>query len=235
MHPLDNVIWRALTTRQAHLGENRKSASKFKKEVSLLGGFAEANVEGYASMAGLLAAGERVGMFLEEAVAAPGLEVVSSVALLQMVQENGDVPATVEGERKPDFVALTESDVPEMIALTELTKPGPFNRRTREMGDYFGMRRDGKLIAMAGERLRVPGYTEISAVCTHPDYLGRGYAASLITVITGRILGRGERPFLHVRPENTRAVGLYERLGFRKRLLLQYVILRKDAPGGHLT
>jgi len=228
MHSLDNVIWHALTTRQAHLGDSYKSASKFKKDVSLLGGLAEPSLDGYTSMAGLLAAGERVGMFLEEAVAAPGLEVVSSVALLQMVRENGDVPAT-DGERKLEFVALTDSDVPEMMALTELTKPGPFNRRTHKMGDYFGIRSDGKLIAMAGERLRVPGYTEISAVCTHPDHLGRGYAAALMTLIIRRILSRGERPFLHVRPENTRAVALYERLGFEKRLLKKYVILQREA------
>lgn len=226
MHPLDNVIWQALNTRQAHLGESHQSASKFKKEVSLLGGFAELSLDGYASMASLLGVGERVGLFLEEAVATPELEVVTSVALLQMVRENGDVPVP-DGERGLEFVALTEFDVPEMLALTELTKPGPFNRRTREMGDYFGIRRDGTLIAMAGERLRVPGYTEISAVCTHPEHVGRGYAAALMALMIGRILERGERPFLHVRPENTRAAGLYERLGFEKRLLKRYVILQR--------
>jgi len=228
MHALDNVIWHALTTKQAHLGESHKSASKFNKEVSLLGGLAEPGLEDYASMAGLLGAGERVGLFVEEAVATPELEVVSSAALLQMLRPNGDLPET-NGERKSEFVALTESDVPEMLALTELTKPGPFNRRTREMGDYFGIRRDGKLIAMAGERLRVPGFTEISAVCTHPDHLGQGYAAALMTLMIGRILDRGERPFLHVRPENTRALALYERLGFEKRLLKRYVILQRRA------
>jgi len=226
MHFLDNVIWHALTTRQAHLGDYCQSASKFKKEVSLLGGMSEPTPQGYASMAGLLAPGEQVGMFLEEAVAAPGLQVVTSVALLQMVQEKGQVS---DEDGRPEFVALAESDVPEMMALTKLTKPGPFNPRTREMGDYFGIRRKGKLIAMAGERLRVPGYTEISAVCTHPDYLGKGYARALITMLMKRIMGRGERPFLHVRPENTRAVGLYERLGFEKRLLKRYVVLQKDA------
>jgi len=180
-------------------------------------------------MAALLAAGERVGVFVEEAAAAPGLEVVSSVPLLQMVRENGDLPANEEGQRSSEVVALTEADVPEMMALTALTKPGPFNQRTREMGDYFGIRSNGKLIAMAGERLRVPGYTEISAVCTHPDHLGRGYARALIALLIARIRGRGERPFLHVRPENTRAVALYERLGFEKRLLSRYVILQRQA------
>ena len=227
MDPLDNVIWQALTTRQAHLAESHQSASKFQRDVSLLGGFANEDREGYASMAALLPPGERVGVFVEEAVVAPGLRVVSSVALLQMVLE-GKAPDTSDGKKKPVFVDLGEPDVPEMMALTELTKPGPFNRRTREMGDYVGVREDGRLIAMAGERLRVPGYTEVSAVCTHPDHLGRGYAAFLMSEIIGRIVERGERPFLHVRPENARAVGLYERLGFEKRLLKRYVILQKE-------
>jgi len=176
-------------------------------------------------MANLLSAEERVGVFVEEAVAASGFQLVSSVALLQMVREKGD---KTDG-KKVAFVELGESDVPEMMALAELTKPGPFSRRTREMGDYVGVREDGKLIAMAGERLRVPGYTELSAVCTHPDHLGRGYAGFLMSEIIRRIVERGERPFLHVRPENARAVGLYERLGFEKRLLKKYAILQREA------
>jgi predicted GNAT family acetyltransferase len=227
MHPLDNVIWRALTTRQAHLGDRRQSAAKFHAEVSLLGGLAAPNPDGYAAMAALVTAGERVGLVLEEAVATPELEVASSSPLLQMVREHGGVPAAAKGPSA--IVALTASDLPEMIALTELTQPGPFSRRTREMGDYFGIRRDGKLVAMAGGRLQVPGYTEISAICTHPAHLGRGYAAALTARMIGRILERGERPFLHVRPENTRAVALYERLGFETRRQTRYVILQRPS------
>jgi len=223
MHPLDNVIWHALTTRQTHLAKRHQSASRFEKEVSSLGGLEVPTLDAYASMNSLLAAGERVGLSVGETVVAPGFEMVASAPLLQMVREKDDIPDATDLE----FLALTEADVPEMMALTELTKPGPFNRRTREMGDYFGLRSDGKLIAMAGERLRVPGYTEISAVCTHPDGLGRGYARALVSLLIGRIVGRGERPFLHVRPENTRAVGLYERMGFEKRSLSRYVILQK--------
>lgn len=227
MNPLDNVIWHALTTRQAQLGECHQSACKFQKEVSLLGGLAEPNPSGYASMANLLPSGERVGLFLEEAVAAPGFEVVSVNPVMQMVCESREAPAPAKDKPWPEFVALTASDVPEMMALAELAKPGPFSRRTRDMGDYFGVRVDGQLVAMAGERLRVPGHTEISAVCTHPDHLGRGYAAALTAWLMGRIRDRGERPILHVRPENTRAVALYERLGFERRHLRQYVILQR--------
>ena len=113
-----------------------------------------------------------------------------------------------------------------MLALTKLTMPGPFGARTREMGDYFGIRGAGTLAAMAGERLRLPGYTEISAVCTHPDHLGRGYASALMEMLMERICSRGELPFLHVRSENARAIQVYERLGFRIRASLHYVVLR---------
>ena len=228
MHPLENVIWHALTTRQIHLGERCESASKFHKEVSLLGGLAAPNQEAFESISSLLNAGERVGLFLDETPEPiAGLGVVSSIPLLQMVRENGGGPPKSSENHAGIAVPMTRADVPEMIALTELTKPGPFGARTREMGDYFGIRDHGQLIAMAGERLRVPGHTEISAVCTHPDHLGRGYAGALITLLVGRILDRKERPFLHVRPENARAIALYERLGFEKRLLNRYVILQK--------
>jgi predicted GNAT family acetyltransferase len=147
--------------------------------------------------------------------------------LLQMVCENrdehGGIPAPT-GANLP-IQQLGEPDVPEMLALTKLTKPGPFARRTREMGDYFGIRVNGELIAMAGERLHLPGHTEISAVCTHPDHLGHGFATALITRLMERIRNRGEQAFLHVRADNTRAVALYERLGFRKRPVNHYAIL----------
>jgi predicted GNAT family acetyltransferase len=125
--------------------------------------------------------------------------------------------------------ALAEGAVPEMMALAELAKPGPFSRRTREMGDYFGIRNGGALSAMAGERLHVPGHTEISAVCTHPEHLGRGHAGALTAWMIERIVARGERPFLHVRGDNARAIALYERLGFTVRLRQLYVIVERVA------
>ena len=226
MHPLDNVIWQALNTRQAPLARRNGSAAVFQTEISILGGLAEPTDQAYRSLASLLDAEERVGLFLEsDPRARMGWKIVSSVPLLQMVCENTEPGKTCD---EPAIEPLGEPDVPEMMALTELTKPGPFGRRTREMGDYFGIRVQGKLVAMAGERLRIPGHTEISAVCTHPDYLGQGYATALIGMLMVRIDQRGETAFLHVRPENKRAVELYERLGFKKRVLLRYAILQKD-------
>lgn len=230
MHPLDNVIWRALTTTQARFAEGYNLARKFPREVSVLGAFSERTREGYDSLAALLKPGERVGLFLEAPPDHPaGWTVVSAIPLLQMVRENGFPLSPELGSGELEFVKLTATDVPEMLALTTLTKPGPFGTRTHELGEYLGIRIAGRLAAMAGERLRLPGYTEISAVCTHPDHLGHGYAGALMGKLVECIRSRGEQPFLHVRPENQRAVALYERLGFTKRTLLQYVILQKSA------
>jgi predicted GNAT family acetyltransferase len=126
------------------------------------------------------------------------------------------------------LIELTEADAPEMLALTELTHPGPFGKRTGELGLYLGIRREGRLAAMAGERLRMPGYTEVSAVCTHPDYQGQGFAAVLVAAVVARMRRRSERPFLHVRPENKRAIELYQRLGFTIRRQFNLTVLRKS-------
>ena len=121
-----------------------------------------------------------------------------------------------------------------MLALVELTKPGPFSKRTPELGSYLGIHEDGKLVAMAGERLKPYGYTEISAVCTHPDYRGRGYASSLVTVLIERIAGRNEIPFLHVRKENVDAIRVYEKLGFKTRRKINIVVV-KNEQSAHLS
>jgi predicted GNAT family acetyltransferase len=112
-----------------------------------------------------------------------------------------------------------------MLALTELTRPGPFLKRTIEMGAYLGIRRDGRLVAMAGERLHVPGWTEISGVCTDPGSRGQGLGTRLLLAVAAGIRERGETPFLHVLASNTNAVRLYEALGFRLRLRTEILVL----------
>ncbi|GAA3494576.1 hypothetical protein GCM10019016_016760 [Streptomyces prasinosporus] len=115
------------------------------------------------------------------------------------------------------MVELGADSVPELLDLVARTAPGPFRPRTHELGTYLGVRVDGTLVAMAGERLRPPGWTEISTVCTAPDARGQGHAARLVSALVARIVVRGERPFLHVAETNTGAIALYERLGFRTR------------------
>lgn len=225
MHPLDNPIWTALTTKQVRFAETCRLARRFPLEVTALGAFPEPSREAYVSLACLQKEREATALFLHEDPELPaGWTLHERVPLVQMVCEKLVTPP-----RSAGFLELGEADVPEMVALAELTKPGPFGTRTRELGTYIGIRQDGRLAAMAGERLQFPGYTEVSAVCTHPDYAGRGYAAALMGELIERIERRGEAAFLHVRGGNGRAIGIYERMGFRKRLTFELAIVRRPA------
>ena len=193
--------------------------------MSPLGGFAGDAHEGLRALARLTDAGETAGLFLPAPLAAApaGWTVVAQGPLLQMTHEKDAPPAA--GDRP--LLELGEADAKEMLALAELTKPGPFSLRTRELGAFLGVREGGRLAAMTGERLRLPGWTEVSAVCTHPEHLGRGHAAALMAETVRRIRARGEKAFLHVLPRNERAIALYERLGFARRTELVYAILRR--------
>ena len=141
----------------------------------------------------------------------PGLSLVKQAMLVQMIAEN-PAPAETLG-----FLDLGDADAPEMLALATLTEPGPFVEATHRLGAFIGIRMDGHLVAMSGERMRAPGLTEVSAVCTHPDWRGRGLAGKLMRVVMDRIVARGETPFLHSYASNAGAIALYEKLGFRVR------------------
>jgi len=227
MHPLDNVIWQALTTRHARFAESHGEARRFVKEVGPLSAFREHGPGGYESLAGLVGDGGTVGLFLDDPYEErPGWSFVVGAPLLQMIAGNGAAPKKSR-DSNLELLRLGQSDSAEMIELTALTKPGPFGTRTHELGTYLGIRSGGKLVAMAGERLKVPGHTEVSAVCTHPEHTGKGYARVLMTEIMRGIRERGETPFLHVRGDNTRAIDLYKLLGFRERKLGHFAVLRK--------
>jgi predicted GNAT family acetyltransferase len=148
------------------------------------------------------------------------------VAIMPGVQMVGDGMACAPDD---EAVRLTADDVPEMLALVKRTKPGPFLPRTIELGTYLGIRRRGVLIAMAGERLHPPGWTEISAVCTDGAHQGQGLAGRLVRAVAHGIRSRGETPFLHTTAENANAIRLYEALGFRLRRTMTFRVLR--APG----
>jgi ribosomal protein S18 acetylase RimI-like enzyme len=227
MHPLDNIIWKALTTRQAEFSESFNQARRFIPEVSPLGAFREPTAEGYESLAGLVGTRGTIGLFLDMPYGPrPGWDLIAGAPMPEMVYE-GAGASILEPSSHSEIVELGDSDSPDMLELTALTKPGPFHKRTHELGTYLGIRRDGKLVAMAGERLKIPGYTEVSAVCTHPEHTGHGYARLLMAEVMRRICSRGETPFLHVRQDNVRAIELYKLLGFRQRVLLHFAVLRK--------
>lgn len=222
-NPLDNPIWAALTTRRSNFAEGGGLARRFHPEVTSLAGFAEASEEAYASLADLMSDGQPAALFLPTEQNPPaGWRTLDSMPLLQMTLADS---RTIAPAAQVD--ELTPSDAAEMLALAQLTKPGPFGMRTHEMGNYIGIRREGKIVAMAGERLRVEGYTELSAVCTLPEYLGRGFAAGLIGELVARIRERGETPCLHVRGENTRAIELYKRLGFEIRAQMYALVVKR--------
>jgi ribosomal protein S18 acetylase RimI-like enzyme len=229
MHPLDNVVWHSLNTRHAALAESFDEARRFIPGISTIAGFREPTERGYASLAKLCEAGHVVNLALNEPLehAPRGWSFVRGTPMPQMVYEKVGRDLA-ECRNGLEILELGAAHAAEMMELTELTKPGPFARRTHELGTYLGIRFDGKLIAMAGERLKVPGYTEVSAICTHPEHIGRGYARVLTTEIMRRILDRGETPFLHVRQDNRRAIELYERLGFRCRVVRYHAVLRRE-------
>jgi ribosomal protein S18 acetylase RimI-like enzyme len=227
MHPLDNVIWQALTSRQTEFAEGYGQARQFMREVTLLAAFLEPTAQGYDDLGRVVGPGGTGGLFLDEPYEArEGWEFIVGAPLLQMIFAEQTV-LSERTSREVEIVQLGQQDSPEMIELITLTKPGPFGTRTHELGTYLGIRRDGKLVAMAGERLKVPGHTEVSAVCTHPDHTGKGYARVLMTEVIRGILDRGEIPFLHSRGDNTRAIDLYTLLGFRERKLGHFAVLRR--------
>jgi ribosomal protein S18 acetylase RimI-like enzyme len=229
MHPLDNIIWNALSTRQAHLAESAGAARRFIPEISPLAGLREPSAESYRSLGGLVPEKSVAAVFLDEPYAPrPGWQWIGGAPLLQMVCENGKQLDPAQSSHEIRIIELGDKDSSEMIELTGLTKPGPFGKRTHELGTYFGIHHQGKLIAMAGERMKVPGFTEVSAVCTHPEHTGKGYARLLMRKVMGQIRERGETPFLHVREDNVGAIALYEKLRFTKRLRAHYAILRRS-------
>lgn len=227
MHALDNVIWRALNTRQAHFAECFERARRFVREVTSLCAFEEPSAQGFADLGELTGAGGTAAVFLDNPYERrAGWDLIAGAPLLEMVCENCE-GHRVQSDSPTELVQLGAKDAAEMVELAALTKPGPFGLRTHELGAYVGIRSQGKLVAMAGERLKVPGYTEVSAVCTHPEHTGKGYAGVLMKEIMRGIQERGEISFLHVREDNTRAVALYERLGFQTRSRLHFAVLRK--------
>lgn len=213
---LEDPVGESLRGRHAHLARRIGGALSYVPGVTTFSAVsADAEPGEWADLARLLGSGQLADMFSCPATPPQEWEPVFTLAGRQMIlRPGGQIARAVPG---PAVIELGAVDVPEMLALVERTQPGPFWPRTRELGTYLGIRDNGILVAMAGERLRPPGWTEISAVCTAAEARGRGYAAYLVGALAERIAARGERPFLHVAETNTGAIALYERLGFETR------------------
>lgn len=219
---LDNVTWAALTGPLAHFAEVKGRAARCDPDVCPFTGLADpADPAAWRDLAELVGPGTDLFVAGPRVVPPPGWDRVGGLSGLQMVD------AGVTGDDDPEAVVLGAADLPEILDLVERTQPGPFRKRTVEMGTYLGIRRGGRLIAMAGERLRVPGWTEVSAVCTDQDHRGQGLAARLVRAVVAGIEARGERPFLHVLTDNTGAIRLYARLGFAVRTPVTFGVYRE--------
>jgi ribosomal protein S18 acetylase RimI-like enzyme len=204
---LDNPAWSALTGRQSHLGQRVGGAARFDPALSPFVGMENDAQQSWDDLAELLGPGVSAVMFRPARVPGDWTEAFAGAGL-QMTAEK------VEAVDDAEIVRLGRDDAADMIALVDRTRPGPFEARTFEFGGYLGVRRNGALVAMAGQRLQPTGWTEISAVCTDESVRGQGLAGRLVRAVTGDIEARGDRALLHVAQTNAGAIRLYEKLGF---------------------
>jgi ribosomal protein S18 acetylase RimI-like enzyme len=220
-HPLDNPARAALTGPHAHLAERRGNVLRYPVDVSPFVALpARPDEKDWADAAALAGPGATVPLAGVEVPPPPDWEITLRIGGVQLIDDR--VAAAPDDEA----VVLGAADVPEMLALVEQTRPGPFLTRTIELGTYLGIRRRGRLVAMAGERLHPPGFTEISAVCTDEAWQGQGLATRLVLAVAAGIRSRGETPFLHAAADNTNAIRLYESLGFRLRRRTTFLAAR---------
>ncbi|MDE3201627.1 MAG: GNAT family N-acetyltransferase [Acidobacteriota bacterium] len=226
---LDNPIWNALITEQATIARGGMLARSFPYEVGPLSGTAEFTPASMKEMASAVGSGGVIVLFLPGPVETPqGWSMVREGPLVQMVQVQAQPVTAVPAQIAPHLRRLTDADAPQMLELATLTEPGPFRIRTHQLGCFWGIFEGERLLAMAGQRLHLPGMVEVSAVCTHPDARGRGYANILIGLSVDEIRRRNATPFLHAWADNYNAIRIYERMGFVLRKKLYVVALRNE-------
>ena len=221
-NPLDNPFWSALQSRHAHLALSADGVARYPAEYAPFLGVAEHGRTADEALSRLVAPGESLYLLGVTPQAPAGWTLLPLGPLAQMVCD-----APLEVVDGPDIVLLDATHREDVLALTALVYPHYFRARTMEMGRYFGIYDGEQLAAIIGERLGTDQHVEMSAICTHPDHLGRGLASRLTAFLTNDTLARGATPFLHVSPANTRAKALYERLGYRLRAEVPFFALRR--------
>jgi ribosomal protein S18 acetylase RimI-like enzyme len=225
---LDNPIWNSLAIAHARFAEGGALARRYRAEVGPLSGVREVSPEAFAELAALVPADDVAVLFLEGRDDFPaGWEVVRDGTLVQMVC--AAVPSQPELAER--IAPLGPADIAEMVALAKLTEPGPFRDGTAMLGGFVGIRVDGRLAAMAGQRLSPMGFAEVSAVCTHPEFRGRGFARALVAAVTRNIFAAGLTPFLTSFEANTGAIRVYEQVGFAIRRRFELAVVKPPVVG----
>ncbi len=223
-HVLDNPAWNALISGNQHLSNGNEQVRFFDKEVSPFVALKEKSTTNFEMLHELIVHDSPLLFVSTVETEIPTMwKVLRTMVGIQMVC-NDPVDQATSG----NLVPLTDEHIPQMLELTKLTNPGPFAPRTISFGHYMGVFNDEQLVAMAGQRLNPFNYAEVSAVCTHPDYLGRGYAKQLLQSHINRIKAASQIPFLHVRGDNERAISVYKSLGFSARSNVYFYVLQKE-------
>lgn len=225
---MNNPVFQGLISGDQHLGFGTEKVRFFDDNVSPFAGFEEGYAEGFDDLYDLLPSGRNILYATPLSITHPKRwQLLREIKGLQFVYDT----AYYTRPQVIDPLPLQQKHIEQMMQLAALTKPGPFGSRTIEFGHYFGIFENGRLVAMTGQRLHVKHYTEVSAVCTHPNHLGKGYASSLVQHQVNLILKQGQTPFLHVREDNLKAIGLYQRIGFKIRGPMNFYFMKKSSTG----
>jgi ribosomal protein S18 acetylase RimI-like enzyme len=210
-HLLDNIIWHSLSGPHARFAAGRGAVRRYAKGFSAIAGFPEPQRPDFAALAAICELDEQIYCPEWSGTAPAGWRIHDEQPAFRMTWQD----VMPEDDAFPDAVPLGPQHAAQALELAQLTNPGPFGLRTLELGDYFGWFVDGRLAAMAGERMRAGPYREVSGICTHPDFRGCGLARRLTLKLIRRQMQRGETPFLHVMANNSAARRLYCEMGFR--------------------
>ncbi|RJT30116.1 GNAT family N-acetyltransferase [Mesorhizobium waimense] len=226
-HLLDRPIWSALATRHRMFAQGDNLAKRYRSSIVPFAATAADDAQSLQALSRLIPPLESTILVQADAIVLPAeLSTISTACLVQMTAEQ---PLLIVSDERVQ--RLTRNDAADMLALASVTKPGPFTLEALSLGDFWGVKIDGRLAAMAGERMKQPGYAELSGVCSHPDFRGRGLGRLLTLFVANQIEARGEIPYLHAYASNSAAIGLYESIGFKLRSTLNMAVVQHAHRG----